>query len=278
MKNEPLPKEKNAEPQAPDTVCATCGNELIGYEVWCPRCGSQVSENTVHKAGSSSVEPSPPLTIDVSKVAISDAKTVEKNDDFFSVGDYVVDEKISAFKFTNAYRIFDVKGNQIGSVEQQQISGGAMAARLLLGGKVKAMQSFKLDIKNMSGNALATIERGGIGSAGGIWNVNLSDGYGKSLGTLRLIRGWKPRQEILGANGQTVAIIQGDWKGWNFTISDNFGDTIGTINKKWNGVAKEMFTTADKYRVSVLPHVTELHRAVIASAAITIDMVLKEFS
>jgi hypothetical protein len=42
--------------------------------------------------------------------------------------------------FTDAYKIFDVNG----AVDQQNISGGAKAARLLLGGNVKSIQSLKL--------------------------------------------------------------------------------------------------------------------------------------
>jgi len=34
-------------------------------------------------------------------------------------------------------------------------------------------------------------------------------------------------------------------------IVDNAGVTIGTITKKWNGISKEAFTTADKYVVDI---------------------------
>jgi hypothetical protein len=52
--------------------------------------------------------------------------------------------------------------------------------------------------------------------------------------------------------------------------------SIGTINKKWAGVAKELFTTADKYKVNIDPAYKEDYRKVaIIVAAITVDMVLK---
>ena len=185
---------------------------------------------------------------------------------------------MSVFKFTNAYVIYDTSGRQIGTVEQEKVSGGAKAARLLLGSSVKAMQSFKLDIKDNSGKILASIQRGGVGSSGGLRSVSLLDGSGKSIGSIKILFSmWHPKQEILAPDGSCVGRIEGDWKGWNFTISDPSGNTIGTVNKKWSGAMREIFTTADKYFVSVSPHASGAYRMTIIAAAITLDMVLHEF-
>ena len=54
-----------------------------------------------------------------------------------------------------------------------------------------------------------------------------------------------------------IASITGDWKGWNFKIIDNNNNQIGTISKKWNGILKEAFTTADKYVVDIVPEYAE---------------------
>jgi uncharacterized protein YxjI len=54
---------------------------------------------------------------------------------------------------------------------------------------------------------------------------------------------------------------------------------VGTINKKWGGLTKELFTTADKYIVSIdrKENLTnDFVRALIVATATTIDMVLKE--
>jgi uncharacterized protein YxjI len=49
------------------------------------------------------------------------------------------------------------------------------------------------------------------------------------------------------------------------------------INKKWAGIAKELFTSADKYYVSIVPQYAEdQNKMNIVITAITIDMVLKE--
>jgi uncharacterized protein YxjI len=201
-----------------------------------------------------------------------------QTDGFFGFGEYMIDEKISAFKFTNAYKVFDVNGNQIGTVEQDKVSGGAKAARLLLGSGVKAMQSFKLDIKDNSGATLVSIQRGGMGSAGGIRSISLSDGSGRPIGGIKILFSmWTPKQEILSPDGAPIGRIEGDWKGWNFTIFDASGNAIGNINKKWSGAMREIFTTADKYHVSVSPQAAGAYRMAVVAASITLDMVLKEF-
>ena len=87
---------------------------------------------------------------------------------------------------------------------------------------------------------------------------------------------WAPKQEILSPSGEVIGRIQGDWKGWNFEIKDVRDNVFGTINKKWNGAMKEIFTTADKYLVTISEDVEKLYRIAIVATAITIDMVLKE--
>jgi uncharacterized protein YxjI len=64
---------------------------------------------------------------------------------------------------------------------------------------------------------------------------------------------------------------------WNFTINDVDGNTIGTISKKWNGLLKEAFTTADKYIVSIQTDIAENDKKVaIVATAITVAMIFKE--
>ncbi len=66
-------------------------------------------------------------------------------------------------------------------------------------------------------------------------------------------------------------------KAWNFQINDASDKEIGTITKKWNGALKEVFTTADKYKVDLNAGFTdESNKIVILSSAITIDIVWRE--
>ncbi|ARV13865.1 LURP-one-related/scramblase family protein [Polaribacter sp. SA4-12] len=190
---------------------------------------------------------------------------------FFESNSYFIDEKVNYFKFENAYKVFNNKGNEIGSVTQK-LSLGQKALRLLLN---KNMLPFQLAIKDKSGNLQTTISRG--------WTFFMStilidDSKGNNIGSIKQkFKLFKPTFKIYNKSKQLVAVITGDWKAWNFKINDASKKQIGTINKKWNGAMKEIFTSADKYNVDLIPGYTNVsNKMAILSSAITIDMILKE--
>ena len=190
---------------------------------------------------------------------------------FFESDSYFIDEKVNFLKFANEYKVYDAEGAHIGMVKQR-LSGGQKALRLLIN---KALMPFKLEIQNQVGEVQSTIQRGWT-----FWmsKISVKDGYGTDIGTInQTFKFLKPTFKIFNPTGSQIAEITGDWKGWNFVIKHEHGEQIGTINKKWAGVAKELFTTADKYNVSIDPAYPEdTNKMLILSAAITIDMVLKE--
>jgi uncharacterized protein YxjI len=190
---------------------------------------------------------------------------------FFESNEYFIDEKVQFLKFHNEYKIFDPMGLQVGAVTQH-VSGWHKVLRLFL---KKAMFPFHLELTDNNGVVLAGIHRGWT-----FWmsKITIMDGNGVVSGYIRQkFRFLKPRFQIFDANETQIAEINGDWKSWNFTITDANENHIGTINKKWAGVAKEFFTSADKYHVTIDPQYAEdRNKMNIVVTAITIDMVLKE--
>lgn len=191
---------------------------------------------------------------------------------FFQANTYLIDEKVNFFKFANAYKIYNENGDQLGQVEQK-LSAGAKILRLLLN---KAMLPFKFDIVNANGAVEASITRGWT-----FWmtKINILDASGNLVGKIRQKFAFLKATFIIEtADGQEIARIVGDWKAWNFSITDTTGTEIGTISKKWNGVMKEVFTSADKYIVDLIPayNNSAIQKMAVLTAAITIDMVLKE--
>jgi uncharacterized protein YxjI len=145
-------------------------------------------------------------------------------------------------------------------------------ARILL---KKTVLPFSLQLTDNNETVLATIQRGWT-----FWlsKIIIMDGNGVVTGSIRQkFRFLKPRFRIYDTNDICIAEIQGDWKAWNFSITNASGNEIGQINKKWAGVAREFFTNADKYHVSIIPEYAEDRSKLnIVVTAITIDMVLKE--
>jgi uncharacterized protein YxjI len=169
---------------------------------------------------------------------------------FFDTNNYFIDEKVNMLKFENEYKVFNEQAVQIGMIKQK-LSGGEKVLRLLFN---KSMLPFHLEIKDANDQLqakIATVEQ-----------------------KFTML---KPNFKIYNNQHAQIAEISGDWKAWNFSIFDTNKNQIGSITKKWAGVAKEFFTTADKYNVNINPVFSNPNDkiAVIASA-VTIDMVLKE--
>jgi uncharacterized protein YxjI len=190
---------------------------------------------------------------------------------FFESNEYFIDEKVSFLKFHNEYKVYDPMGLQVGSV-RQHVPGWHKFLRLFL---KKAFFPFTLHVTDTNDVLLASIQRGWT-----FWmsKILITGPNGESTGSIRQqFRFLRPRFAIFDANEQQIAEINGDWKAWNFSITDTNGTEIGLINKKWAGVAKEFFTSADKYHVSIVPQYAEdQNKMNIVITAITIDMVLKE--
>ncbi len=191
---------------------------------------------------------------------------------FFDYNDFFIDEKVGLFKFSNAYKVFNHAGEEIGLI-QQKVSTLHKVLRVI--GDLKKMMPFTLEIMDTNGVIQATISRG--------WTMFMSkivitDANGVEIGKIQQkFKLFKPRFIITDSQEQTIAEINGDWKAWDFTITDPNAMPIGTISKKWNGAVKEIFTSADKYVVSIAGSVHEdTRKMAIVSTAITIDMVLKE--
>lgn len=190
---------------------------------------------------------------------------------FFDSQSYFIDEKVNFLQFENSYKVYDDKGEELGSV-RQKLSGWQKVLRLAIN---KAMMPFLLEIKDMEGNLLASVSRG--------WTFFMSkiailDDKGVEIGTIRQkFKFFKPTFKIFSTSEELIAVISGDWKAWNFEIKDAAENQIGIINKKWAGAAKEIFTSADKYNVTINPTYTEeSSKIAVIATAITIDMVLKE--
>ena len=190
---------------------------------------------------------------------------------FFESNTFFIDEKVNFFKFENCYNIYNEKGESIGAIKQK-LSVGQKILRLLL---KKAMLPFLLEIKNSDDILEASISRG--------WTffmskITIKNAQGVLVGTIKQkFKLFKPTFKIFNSSEVLIAEISGDWKAWNFKIIDNSSNQIGTISKKWNGAVKEIFTSADKYNVTIKDDYSNMENKIaILSGAITIDMVLKE--
>ena len=82
---------------------------------------------------------------------------------------------------------------------------------------------------------------------------------------------------VLDPNENQLCMLKGDWSGWDFRFVHEENE-FAFINKKWAGIGKELFSSADNYVLSISDQVPAGHplRILIIAAAMSIDMVLKE--
>jgi len=81
---------------------------------------------------------------------------------------------------------------------------------------------------------------------------------------------------VMNALGDEIAVLKGDWKGWNFRFLDKAEKEIGTVSKKWAGLGKELFTTADNYIIALSQEPTPEKAILLLAAGLAVDTVYKE--
>lgn len=83
---------------------------------------------------------------------------------------------------------------------------------------------------------------------------------------------------VYNAHGVRVADVKGNWIGWDFRFLDAAGQELGLVTKKWAGVGRELFTTADNYLISLSDRGTAqpATAALLLAAGLAIDTLYKE--
>ncbi len=109
--------------------------------------------------------------------------------------------------------------------------------------------------------------------------IQVVDGSGRCLGYFKSkIFSFGGGFWVYDVSDRQIAEVKGDWKGWNFKFLSAEGKEMGLVTKKWAGLAKELFTSADTYAVSIHEDAgTDRDRTILLlAAALAIDIVYKE--
>lgn len=186
---------------------------------------------------------------------------------------FLVKERVGALKLTDHYDVFDPATEALVAVAKEEPPAWAKYLRLVV---AKHLLPTCVNVRDGSGQLLFAIRRAGVLFRA---KVIVSDAAGASLGYFksRLL-------SIGGAFGvynmrdEQIAELKGDWKGWNFKFLAPNKQEIGTVTKKWAGIGKELFTSADNYIVAISPGVVQndATRMLLLAAALAIDIVFKE--
>ena len=186
---------------------------------------------------------------------------------------FVVKEHVGMFKAANNYDVHDPEGGEI-LIECREENLGIFT-KIFRFTDYKRMTPFDVQLRTPQGAPVLRIQRG---ISIFLSKVVVRDESGRELGTFKQkffsIGG---AFDIIDRNEQVVCSLKGKWTGWNFRFVH--GDhELAHVSKKWSGLGKELFTTADNYVLEISEAVAKDSpvRQLIVAAVMTIDMVLKE--
>ncbi|QIX61782.1 oxidoreductase [Hymenobacter lutimineralis] len=187
---------------------------------------------------------------------------------------YFIREHVGHFKLTDTYDILDPEQNEHLGYATETTPKWIQYLRLLT---KKRNTPISLVVRPLNDERpVLRLERG--------WTflrstVNVFDAQNSKIGY------FKSKLFSLGggfhvytAADVRVAEVKGNWTGWDFTFVSATGQTIGTVTKKWAGLGKELFTTADNYMISLedMGSMQAASAALLLAAGLAIDAVFNE--
>lgn len=186
---------------------------------------------------------------------------------------FLVKERVAILKLVDTFDILDPATGATLGTATENIHGLWRALRLFVN---KRLLPTRVEVRAPAGGGpILVITRAGIFRS----TVRVLDGAGTTLGS------FKSKLFSLGggffvfdANGHQYAEVKGDWKGWNFRFVTTNGFEVGKVTKKWAGLGKEFFTSADNYMIA-LDETAQLPpgmSALLLAAGLAIDIVFKE--
>lgn len=186
---------------------------------------------------------------------------------------FFVKEHVGIFKAANNYDIFDPTSQQ--KVLECREPNLGIFTKIFRFTDYKRMTPFSVEIRTPEGQKVLTVKRG-ISLI--LSTVDVLDENDCVVGhfsqKLFSIGG---KFDVLNAQKQVICTLRGKWTSWDFRFVR--GETeLASVTKKWMGVGRELFTSADNYVLSIAPSVAanDPARLLIVAAVMCIDMVLKE--
>lgn len=186
---------------------------------------------------------------------------------------FLIKEHIGMFKAANNYDIYDPETGEI--IMKCREPNLGFFTKLLRFSDYKRMTPFEIFIKDRNDKTLVKVSRG---ISIFLSDVSVSSEGGEVIGSFKQrFSVLKSRFDILDKSGNLSCYLKGSFSGWDFRFVRNDIE-IAKITKKWSGIGKELFTSADNYILEINESVSvndEVRKLVVA-AVMCIDMVIKE--
>ena len=186
---------------------------------------------------------------------------------------FLIKEHVGMFKAVSNFDVFDPEtGEKIIDCREENLGSFTKMLRFT---DYKRMTPFEITLRTPSGEPVLIVKRG---ISIFLSKVDVLDENGNRIG------GFKQKFfsiggafSVLGANDEPICDLKGKWTSWDFSFRR--GDKeFARVSKKWAGLGRELFTSADNYMISISDDVPTEHpiRILVMAAVMCIDFVLKE--
>ena len=186
---------------------------------------------------------------------------------------FLVKEHLGLLKAANNYDIYDPETGEV-ILECREERLGWMT-KVLRFTRYKRMTPFDIRIRTPEGKQVVRVTKGVSWFLAKVRVLDEED---------RFIGGFKQKFfsiggafTVLDEREEPLCRLKGKWTGWNFRFLAG-EKTLAQVTKKWAGIGKELFTSADNYILEISDSVPpdNAARQLILGAVMCIDMVLKE--
>ena len=187
-------------------------------------------------------------------------------------------EAITGWEQANEYTVLDQGGNMLYHCQEE--SGACMRQCC------KSNRSFKLHVRDHNNDPVLLIDRPYRFFWQELLVTDVSGASGASDFTSPPVLGTIQRSftccsrtfNVIDASGRKLfKISSGIFSPWSFYLYDaTTGAELGKIQKKWSGLAQELFTAADNFGIEYPRGLPKEHKALLLAATFLIDFMYFE--
>jgi len=185
---------------------------------------------------------------------------------------FLVKEQVARSRAENHYDVFDAETSaMVLACREQNVPGWVRLVRFAFFRRTP----FDILVRTPEGRPALRVHRG---PALFRPKVTVRDGDDRVLGHIQQ-RFWTLREtfDVLDPVDRPLYLLVRSWTGREFSLLDGEA-SVARVSKKWAGLGRELFTSADTYELTVSPDVPadDPLRVLALASVIAIDMLLFE--
>ncbi len=187
---------------------------------------------------------------------------------------YFIKEHVTVLRTYDTYDIFDADSGHLIGMARESISGLVAALRWVIG---KNLMPTTVEVRSKPEDRLIFRIRRGIHFLKA--TVEVEDGDGQKIGYFRSkLFTFSGGFQVYTVDAELLAEVKGTLLGFHYRFVTPEGAELGEVSKQFEGLGKELFTSADSYLLRIREELQQqpVAKILLLAAALAIDIVFKE--